>query len=157
MVLNLVWCRYFLGCPGITIMVPGIQGESTKHWADEDYPKSQKIDVERPTEVKTNQQKTTVISIPKIRKLVKQTEKLSWLFSINACYLLVIKNAIYFILAYFIHNILLMMSVNNVCGNTWNRWDFSIERMYPPRQSSMGIISFIMVSNYLTSGLLVMK
>lgn len=31
MVLNLVWCRHFIVCPRIAVMVPGIQGEPTKH------------------------------------------------------------------------------------------------------------------------------
>lgn len=57
-------------CPRIAVLVPGIQGEPTKHCTDEDYPESHQVDVERPREVRTSQQMTAVISIPKKRTVV---------------------------------------------------------------------------------------
>ena len=51
MILDLVRCRHFLGCPRIAVMVPGIEGKPTKHGADKDHPESHEIDVERPNKV----------------------------------------------------------------------------------------------------------
>lgn len=69
MVPNLIWRRHFLVGPGIAVLVPGIEGQPAEHCTDEDDPESQQIDVEGPEEVKTNQQMTAVLSMPK-RKLV---------------------------------------------------------------------------------------
>lgn len=85
MELNLVWSGHFLVCPGIAVLVPGIEGEPREHCTDEDDPESQQIDIERPEDVETNQQMTLVISVPK-RKLVTEAEE-TFMIIFNTCML----------------------------------------------------------------------